>query len=121
MSITRQLLFLFFISFISEIISGYLPFIFPSSLMSMLIVFIFLYFKFVKLENIEPVGVFLQKNISIFFLPPAVSLIEEWDFIKDKVFILMFISIVSFIVTFFVTGVTANIIIELQEKIKNKK
>ncbi|MFI3231517.1 MAG: CidA/LrgA family protein, partial [bacterium] len=81
MSITRQLLLLFFVSFISEVISGFLPFIFPSSLMSMLLVFGFLCFKLVKLEDIEPVGVFLQKNISIFFLPPAVSLMEEWDFI----------------------------------------
>ncbi len=120
MSITRQLLLLFFVSFVSEIISGFLPFIFPSSLMSMLMVFMFLYFKFVKLEEIEPVGTFLQKNISIFFLPPAVSLIEEWDFIKDKIFVLLFISVVSFVVTFFVTGVTANIVINMQEKAKNK-
>lgn len=120
MTIVRQLLLLFALSFISEVISQALPFIFPSSLMSMLFLFFLLTSKYLKVKDIEPVGVFLQKNISIFFIPPAVNLINEWDFIKDKFLILIFISIVSFIVTFFVTGFTATLIINIQDKIKNK-
>lgn len=120
MTITQQLLLLFSISFISEILSNLLPFIFPSSLMAMLLLFILLLSKYIKIKDIEPVGVFLQKHISIFFIPPAVNLIDEWDFIKDKFLILIFISVVSFLVTFLVTGFTATLIINLQEKLENK-
>lgn len=117
--IVRQLTILFFISFVSEIISNFLPFVFPASLMAMLLLFILLASKILKVEKIETVGAFLQNNIAIFFVPPAVSLIDEFEKIKSNIVAIFIISFISFLLTFLATAYTVNLVIKIQER-KNK-
>ena len=116
--IVRQLTILFFISFLSEIISNFLPFTFPASLMAMIILFILLSTKLLNIKYIQNVGEFLQNHIAIFFIPPAISLIDEFDTIKDKLFPILFISFVSFILTFLATAYSVKLVIKIQERIQ---
>ena len=117
--IIRQLTILFSISFLSEIISNFLPFTFPASLMAMILLFILLISKLLNINNIETVGQFLQNHIAIFFVPPAISLMDEFETIKDKLFPILFISIVSFLLTFLSTAYTVKLVIKIQERIQN--
>ncbi len=117
--IIRQLTILFSISFLSEIISNFLPFTFPASLMAMILLFILLITKLLNINNIETVGQFLQNHIAIFFVPPAISLMDEFETIKDKLFPILFISIVSFLLTFLSTAYTVKLVIKIQERIQN--
>lgn len=120
--IIRQLTILFSISFISEIISNFLPFTFPTSLLAILILFILLATKLLNIKYVQNVGDFLQTHIAIFFIPPAVSLIDQFPYIKEKIFPILIISIVSFLLTFVATAYTINLTIKLQERIqKNGK
>lgn len=116
--IIRQLTILFSISFLSEIISSFLPFTFPASLLAMLILFVLLATKLLNIKYIENVGNFLQHNISIFFIPPAVSLIDEFPYIKEKILPILIISVISFFLTFLATAYTVNITIKLQERVR---
>ena len=116
--IINQLMIFFIISFLSEIISNILPFTFPASLMSMVILFILLSTKILSIDKIEKVGVFLQKNIALFFIPPSISLVDEFPYIKDKILPILFISLISFLLTFFSTLYTANLVTKIQERIK---
>ncbi len=119
--IIQQLTILFFISFLSHIISSFLPFTFPTSLMAIVILFILLITKILDVKKIETVGDFLQKHIAIFFIPPAISLIDEFSYIKDKLITILFISIVSFLLTFLSTAYTVNIVIKIQERFKKNE
>nr|WP_317358905.1 CidA/LrgA family protein [uncultured Tyzzerella sp.] len=116
--IIRQLTILFLISFFSEIISSFLPFTFPTSLMAMVILFILLATKILNIKKIETVGTFLQNHIAIFFIPPAISLMDEFETIKDKLFPILFISFVSFLLTFLATAYTVKLVIKIQERIQ---
>lgn len=51
--IIRQLTILFLISFFSEIISSFLPFTFPTSLMAMVILFILLATKILNIKKLK--------------------------------------------------------------------
>lgn len=120
--IIKQLTILFSISFLSELISNFLPFTFPSSLIAMIILFLLLYTKLLNIKNVQTVGEFLQNHIAIFFIPPAISLMDEFDYIKDKLIPILFITIVSFLLTFLATAYTVKFIIMVQERIqKNGK
>ncbi|WP_317367593.1 CidA/LrgA family protein [uncultured Tyzzerella sp.] len=116
--VIKQLTILFFISFLSELISSLLPFTFPASLMAIIILFILLYSKLLGMKNIETVGEFLQKHIAIFFIPPAISLMDEFPYIKDKLIPILFITVVSFLLTFLSTAYTVKIVIKIQERIQ---
>ena len=118
--IIRQLTILFSISFLSEIISKFLPFTFPSSLMAMVILFILLATKLLNINSIQNVGTFLQNHIAIFFIPPAISLMDEFSYIKDKLIIILIISFISFLITFLSTAYTVKLVIKIQERFKKK-
>lgn len=116
MYITKQIAILFAISFFSEIISSSIPFVFPTSLLAMIILFFMLICKIIREKDIYDLGDFLQKNISIFFIPPAISIMEDFHYIKDKLFIVIFISVASFFITFFVTVYTVQFTIKIMER-----
>lgn len=116
MNILRQFLILFLISFISEIISSLAPFVIPSSLIGMIILFLLLLSNIIDIKNIKTVGDFLQQNIAIFFVPASISLIDEIDFIKNNFFVLFAISFISFVVAFLVTAYSAMFVAKIQER-----
>ena len=72
MNILMQTAVLLLICFAGEGISLVLPFAFPSSVISMILLFILLATKIVKLKQIEEVTGFLTKNMAFFFLPAGV-------------------------------------------------
>lgn len=121
MKILKQLTILFSISFLCEIISGFLPFTFPASVLSLLVLFLLLLSNLIKLKDVEEVGSFLQNNMAIFFVPPAVAIVDDFNLFKDKVFQILFISFVSFLITFAVTALTVNLVIKIQNKFKNRR
>lgn len=121
MKILKQLAIFFTLIFLSEVISLVTPSTFPSSVLSMLILFFLLFFKLIKLKDVEEVGLFLQKNMSLFYVPLAVSIIDEFKIFKDKIFLIVIVSFLSFLITFIITAYTSNIIIKIQNKIKTRR
>lgn len=121
MTIISQIAILFFVSFLSQIISIFLPFKFPTSIISMIVLFILLTSKFLNVKKIETVGNFLQKNIAIFFIPASVSIIDNFVYFKGKIFQIIFISFISFIISFLFTAHTVQLVIKIQNKRKGNK
>lgn len=121
MKILQQLGILFLISFLCELVSSFLPFTFPASVLAMIILFILLATNLIKEKYIEETSSFLQKNMALFFIPPAVFIIDEFNLFKDKIFQIIFISFISFLITFTITAFTVNLVIKIQSKFKNKK
>ena len=119
--IIRQLTILFSISFLSEIISKFLPFTFPSSLMARVILCILLATRLLNINYVQDVGTFLQNYIAIFFIPPAISLMDEFSFIKDKLIPILIISFISFLLTFLSTAYTVKLVTKIQERFKKNE
>lgn len=119
MKILNQLGIYFLLSFLCELISKFIPFTFPSSVLAMVILFILLWLNFLKENQIEETSSFLQKNMALFFIPPAVLIIDEFSLFKDKIFQIILISFISFLITFIVTAFTVNLVIKIQNKFKN--
>lgn len=56
--------------------------IIPGSVFGMLELFLALVFKIVKPSDIRSVADFLTKNMTIFFIPAAIGIMEEWELIS---------------------------------------
>lgn len=118
MNYLKQLAIIFSICIIGEYISFVIPFPFAGSLISMILMFGLLLFKIIKLEQIETTAKFLINILSFLFISTTVSIVQYFDSIKDIAFQLLFICLVSSILTFIVTVWVVSIIVYFTERKK---
>ncbi len=59
-------------------INGFLP----GSVVGMLLLFAALLMKLVKADDIRPVANFLTRNMTLFFLPASIGIMEQWGIIR---------------------------------------
>ena len=121
MKILKQLALLLLICFIGEIIALIFPIAFPSSVISMLILFVLLLTGALKLHQIEDVTGFLTKNMAFFFIPAAVEIMENYKSVADKILPLLCVLLLTTVITFAVTAGTVSLCMALQRKMGGKK
>lgn len=112
----QEFLIIFIINYIGVLMAEVLKFPLPGTINGMLLLFVMLYFKVIKLEKIEKASDFLLVNMTIFFMPPSVKLIESLYLLKTGIFKIIFILIFTTILTMIVTGLTVQYMIERKEK-----
>ncbi|MDR0659601.1 MAG: CidA/LrgA family protein [Prevotellaceae bacterium] len=78
----------------------------PGSVVGLLLLFVALCFKLVRPEQIRAVAKFLTKNMSLFFVPAPVGLMEHLGVLKDG---WAFILVASVLSTILVMAVVALI------------
>ena len=88
----------------------------PGSIIGMILLFILLKAKVIKLESINEVSNFFLDNMAIFFIPAGVSLIKSLDIISDNVFVLLITIFISTIIVMYVTGKLVDIMINKKSK-----
>lgn len=121
MNILKQLCTIFILCLSGELISSMLPFAFPASVISLILVFLLLFFKAVKPEQIADVSDYLLSIMALFFVPAGVAIIEKFDLIKSSLLPLFVITVVTTILTFAVTGYTVKFLIKLMKKMEEKR
>ena len=107
MKILVQIGIVFGLYWISQGIEAVLPFPFPASVISMLVLLILLLLKVIKVEQIREKVDFVLGNLSFFFVPVVVSVMNYADIIAENAVALLVISMVSTVLTF---GVTAWVV-----------
>ncbi len=120
MKIIYQIGIIFTLCWASEIIEGLLPFSFPASVIGMLLLFILLAFRVLKVEHIREKSDFLLSNMAFFFIPAGVSIINYFDVLKGNVGKLLLICFLTTILTFATTAWTIRGVLRLQNRGKKK-
>lgn len=120
MKIIKQLTIISAVCIAGETVSAMLPFTFPGSVISMILLFFMLFFKFIKEEHIKESSDFLLNNMAFFFVPAATAIIEKFEFLKGSIIIIVFISIICTFITFLVTYYTVCAVVALQKRGKVK-
>ena len=75
-----------------------------------------LQFKVLKLEKIENAGNFLLLNMTIFFMPPTVKIIDSYELLEKDLFKIIVIILVSTFLTMGITGKVVQLMIDLKER-----
>ncbi|SET56534.1 CidA/LrgA family protein [[Clostridium] polysaccharolyticum] len=120
MDILKQLLLIFFLCICGEVISALLPFAFPSSVISLLLLFLLLMPGIIKTHHIDKVSDFLLNTMAFFFIPAGAAIIEKYELIKGVLLPLFIITLFTTIFTFAVTGYTVSFFIKRMNKKEEK-
>lgn len=116
MKILCQIAVIFSVCWLSTIIESILPFAFPASVISMILLFLLLLFKVVKVGHIREKSDFLLGNMAFFFIPAGVSVINYFDVLSKNLIPLLVICLVSTILTFAVTAYAVKLTIFLMNR-----
>lgn len=117
MNYVKQFCIILAFSFTGEVLNRLIPLPVPASIYGLVLLFLALEFKIIKVEHIKEVSKFLLGIMSIFFVPSSVGFINALPLMKKYGIQFALIGIVS---TFIVFGVTGRITQQLM-KIRNRK
>lgn len=113
MKIIKQIGIIFTICWLSQIVEAVLPFDFPASVIGMILLFILLAFKILRVDHIREKSDFLLSNMAFFFIPAGVSIINYFDVLKNCIFQLLVICAVSTVVAFAATAYSMKLVLKL--------
>lgn len=120
MKYVKQLAVILFISFLGELLNALLPFPIPASIYGMVILFIGLLTRIIRLEWVKEAGLFLVEIMPIFFIPVCVGLMDSWVNIEPFWLPLVTIVCLTTVIVMIVTGRTAQSILRRDSKKKKE-
>lgn len=113
MKIFREVIFIFGLYYIGDLLSKSLSLPLPGSLIGMILLFLLLQFHMMKLDHIRTVSNFLLSHLPFFFIPAGVALISS--FVKIKAIWIPML-IICAITTFLTMGFSGWSIQKLMER-----
>jgi len=83
MKYLKQLLIICFIAMIGETMNYFIPLPVPGSIYGLVLIFLALNFKILRLEQVNDTGKFLLEIMPVMFIAPAAKLVSSWDAVKS--------------------------------------
>lgn len=118
MKYLRELLIIFGILFVSNLIQSLTGIPMPGTVLGMILLLVLLLTGIVKLEMIENVTKFLLDHLTFFFIPGGVALISQIDLIKDEWLSLLIVIVAAAVLVIAVTGLTVQALKKVKEGAK---
>lgn len=116
MKIIYQIGILFSLCWVSQIVEWILPIPFPASVIGMVLLFILLCTKVLRVDHIREKTDFLLGNMAFFFLPAGVSILNYVDVLKSTAVQLVLICVITTVITFGVTALSIRMTMALLER-----
>ena len=110
MKLYVQLMIIFMISLVGEGISSVLHLPVPGSIIGLVLLFLALQFKLLRLRHISMVGNFLLANMTILFLPPAVGIMDKFQVIAPYLLPIILIVLGEIVLNVCVIAVVVQLI-----------
>ena len=110
MKLYVQLMIIFMISLVGEGISSVFHLPVPGSNIGLVLLFLALQFKLLRLRHISMVGNFLLANMTILFLPPAVGIMDKFQVIAPYLLPIILIVLGAIVLNVCVIAVVVQLI-----------
>ncbi|MEK5498230.1 antiholin-like murein hydrolase modulator LrgA [Bacillus sp. FSL M8-0077] len=104
------------VMFVSNLISMYLPIPMPASVIGLVLLFILLTTKIVKLEHVEQLGSSLTGLISFLFVPSGISVIQSLGVMQEVGVQVVGVIIIATIMLLAATGLFSQLLMQLSER-----
>ncbi|MGN0351127.1 MAG: CidA/LrgA family protein [Roseburia sp.] len=118
MKYIRQFCVILAVSFLGEVLKTILPFPIPASIYGLVLMFLALEFKIIKLEQVKETGKYLIEIMPLMFIPAGVGLLEAWGDLKPICVQVVVIMVVSTIVVMGISGRVTQWVIRSERKRK---
>lgn len=116
MKILLQIALVFGVYWVSQCIEAVLPFSFPASVISLLLLLVLLLLGIVKVDHVREKSDFLLGNLGFFFVPAAVGIINYAQLIWENAAAFLTVCVVSLVLTYGATAGTVRLTQRLLEK-----
>lgn len=110
MKLYVQLMIISMISLVGEGISSVFHLPVPGSIIGLVLLFLALQFKLLRLRHISMVGNFLLANMTILFLPPAVGIMDKFQVIAPYLLPIILIVLGAIVLNVCVIAVVVQLI-----------
>ena len=106
---------------LGEFLAHIIPFPIAGSIYGMVLLFLSLVFGVVKLSWVANIADWLHSVMGLFFIAPAVAIIDIWSEISGIWPILVVLLILTYLISILMTGVTTQAMINKFDKKHNTK
>lgn len=114
MKLFREAIIIFGIYLLGVLITDITGVPIPGNVIGMVILFLLLYLKVIKVEQISTISNFFLEHLAFFFIPAGIGLISSFSVIKNIWLQLLIVCFVTTAITMICTGLVV-------QKIANKK
>ena len=121
MKFLKQFLIILVITFMGEGLKYLLPLPIPASIYGMVLLFLALMTRIVKLESVRDAGKFLIEIMPVMFIPAGVGLLTAWGVLKPVCVPIIVITVITTVVVMVVTGRVTQTVIRMDRKKGQKK
>lgn len=111
-----QFLIILSFTFLGETLNRLIPLPIPAAVYGLVLLFLALQLRIVKLEYIKTAGDWMIGIMGILFVAPIVNLVTAWDRIAPSVFAITLIVVVSTVVVFGVSGLVTKLATKKEER-----
>ena len=108
MKYVKQFVVIAVVTFLGEVLNYILPFPVPASIYGMVLLFLCLQFGILKLAYVEETADLFLSVMPIFLISPTVSLMSSAAAVKESLFGIFLICLVSTFAVMVVTGLVAQ-------------
>ena len=116
MKYLRQLAILFALCVAGDLLSALCRNKLPGNVLGMSLLFLLLSFGIIKLNHVEDTADFFLKNMAFFFLPACLGILNVFPQIKAELLPILFIIILTTLITSAVAAVTVHLVLKLQSR-----
>jgi holin-like protein len=107
--------------FLGELLEYLIPLPIAGSIYGLALLFLALVFRVVKLSWVEDAANWLHGIMALFFIAPAVAVIDIWSDISGIWWKLVLLLVAAYLVTMITTGVTAEALMKDKKKNRGEK
>ena len=111
MKYLRQFGIILAVTCVGEIMKYFIPLPIPGSIYGLILMFVLLLAKVIKVEHVKETGEFLIEIMPLMFIPAGVGLITSWEQLQSFMVPLLVITVVSTFVVMIVTGKVTDFLI----------
>ncbi|ENZ03459.1 CidA/LrgA family protein [Clostridium thermobutyricum] len=120
MKLFREALIILILYIIGEVITAVTHVPIPGNIIAMILLFIALCLKIIKLEQINTISNFFLDHLAFFFLPAGVAVMNSFGLIKANIVQILIVCLVTTAVTMTITGLVVQAIANKMDKKKQK-
>ena len=116
MKLLLQLSLIMTLCLLGELLSSIIPFPIPGTILALLILFVLLKTKVIKLSWVEDAGNLLLKNMTMLFIPVGVKIMADFGIIKEIWWKLLLLCIAATILSFLATAFVVSIVMKMTNR-----
>ena len=120
MKYLRQFGIILAVTCVGEIMKYFIPLPIPGSIYGLILMFVLLLAKVIKVEHVKETGEFLIEIMPLMFIPAGVGLMASWGELQGFLVPLLVITVSTTFIVIFVTGKVTDFMMDRKEKTSRK-